>query len=115
MASYAPDTFPRELPDFNAPPPGNLAGGQPGADIATRPDRPSGAIASSFVMFRCLTGAGIGGEYTAINSTIDELIPTGFFLMIAAAAVEAKWGVAAERKLLETVGFVEYREPSRIA
>jgi MFS family permease len=29
----------------------------------------------SFVLFRMLTGAGIGGEYAAINSTIQELIP----------------------------------------
>ena len=29
----------------------------------------------SFVLFRFLTGTGIGGEYTAINSTIQELIP----------------------------------------
>jgi MFS family permease len=29
----------------------------------------------SFVLFRFFTGAGIGGEYTAINSTIQELIP----------------------------------------
>lgn len=29
----------------------------------------------SFVVFRFLTGAGIGGEYTAVNSTIQELIP----------------------------------------
>src|SRR3954449_3738878 len=29
----------------------------------------------SFVLFRFLTGAGIGGEYSAINSTIQELIP----------------------------------------
>lgn len=29
----------------------------------------------SFACFRFLTGAGIGGEYTAINSTIQELIP----------------------------------------
>jgi MFS family permease len=29
----------------------------------------------SFALFRMLTGAGIGGEYTAINSTIQELIP----------------------------------------
>jgi MFS family permease len=29
----------------------------------------------SFLLFRCLTGAGIGGEYAAINSAIDELIP----------------------------------------
>ncbi len=29
----------------------------------------------SLVLFRFLTGAGIGGEYAAINSTIQELIP----------------------------------------
>lgn len=29
----------------------------------------------SFMFFRFLTGAGIGGEYVAINSAIDELIP----------------------------------------
>lgn len=29
----------------------------------------------SFLLFRFLTGAGIGGEYTAINSAIQELIP----------------------------------------
>jgi MFS family permease len=34
--------------------------------------------ASSFILFRTLTGAGIGGEYTAINSTIQELIPARF-------------------------------------
>ncbi|MFC5069099.1 MFS transporter [Flaviflagellibacter deserti] len=32
----------------------------------------------SFVLFRFLTGAGIGGEYTAINSTIQELIPARY-------------------------------------
>ena len=30
---------------------------------------------ASFTFFRVLTGAGIGGEYAAINSAIDELIP----------------------------------------
>src|SRR5947209_17271019 len=30
---------------------------------------------TSFALFRFLTGAGIGGEYTAINSTIQELTP----------------------------------------
>ena len=30
---------------------------------------------SSFLLFRVLTGAGIGGEYAAINSAIDELVP----------------------------------------
>jgi len=29
----------------------------------------------SFTFFRVLTGAGIGGEYAAINSAVDELIP----------------------------------------
>src|SRR5215467_4141001 len=29
----------------------------------------------SFALFRFLTGAGIGGEYTAVNSTIQELVP----------------------------------------
>jgi MFS family permease len=29
----------------------------------------------SFAAFRCITGLGIGGEYAAINSAIDELIP----------------------------------------
>jgi MFS family permease len=30
---------------------------------------------ASFMVFRALTGAGIGGEYAAINSAIDELVP----------------------------------------
>src|SRR3989441_6100570 len=29
----------------------------------------------SYAFFRAITGAGIGGEYAAINSAIDELIP----------------------------------------
>ena len=29
----------------------------------------------SFALFRALTGAGIGGEYAAVNSAIDELMP----------------------------------------
>lgn len=31
-----------------------------------------------FVLFRFLTGLGIGGEYAAINSAIDELIPSKY-------------------------------------
>jgi MFS family permease len=30
---------------------------------------------ASFAAFRALTGAGIGGEYSAVNSAIDELLP----------------------------------------
>src|SRR2546427_354248 len=33
---------------------------------------------ASFILFRFLTGAGIGGEYTAINSTIQELVPARY-------------------------------------
>src|SRR5262249_10806883 len=32
----------------------------------------------SFAFFRFCTGAGIGGEYTAINSTIQELVPARY-------------------------------------
>src|SRR5262245_16926094 len=32
----------------------------------------------SFALFRFVTGAGIGGEYTAINSAIQELTPARF-------------------------------------
>ena len=32
----------------------------------------------SFALFRFLTGAGIGGEYTAINSAIQELVPARY-------------------------------------
>jgi MFS family permease len=32
----------------------------------------------SFALFRAITGIGIGGEYAAINSAIDELIPARF-------------------------------------
>jgi MFS family permease len=30
---------------------------------------------ASFALFRAVTGAGIGGEYSAVNSAIDELLP----------------------------------------
>jgi MFS family permease len=30
---------------------------------------------ATFALFRALTGAGIGGEYAAVNSAIDELLP----------------------------------------
>src|SRR3954454_13062865 len=32
----------------------------------------------SFALFRALTGAGIGGEYAAVNSAIQELIPARY-------------------------------------
>ncbi|HTP37278.1 MAG TPA: MFS transporter, partial [Methyloceanibacter sp.] len=33
---------------------------------------------ASFALFRLLTGAGIGGEYTAIASTIQEFVPARY-------------------------------------
>src|SRR5450756_2560317 len=33
---------------------------------------------ASYTLFRFLTGAGTGGEYTAINSTIQELVPARY-------------------------------------
>src|SRR5437667_3467682 len=33
---------------------------------------------ASYALFRFLTGAGIGGEYTAINPTIQELVPARY-------------------------------------
>ena len=33
---------------------------------------------TSYALFRFLTGAGIGGEYTAINSTIQERVPARY-------------------------------------
>jgi len=54
----------------------------------------------SFVLFRVVTGMAIGGEYSAINSAIDEFIPA---LMLAAATIELVLGVASERKALEDV------------
>ena len=35
-------------------------------------------MSASYALFRFLTGAGIGGEYTAINSTIQELVPARY-------------------------------------
>lgn len=63
----------------------------------------------SYAIFRALTGAGIGGEYSAINSAIDELIPArvrgrvdlginsafwmGAALGAAASVVLLEWGL----------------------
>ena len=47
--------------------------------ISSPPPRPrSPGISGRFVVCRFITGAGIGGEYTAINSTIQELIPARY-------------------------------------
>lgn len=45
----------------------------------------------SFLLFRFLTGAGIGGEYGAINSAIDELIPARHRGRVALAVNGSFW------------------------
>ena len=51
---------------------------------------------ASLAVFRFLTGAGIGGEYSAVNSAIDELIPARFRGRVALAVNGSFWlGAAA--------------------
>jgi len=49
----------------------------------------------SFALFRALTGAGIGGEYAAINSAIDELVPARLRGRIDLMVNGSYWGGAA--------------------
>jgi MFS family permease len=46
----------------------------------------------SFVLFRMLAGAGIGGEYSAVNSAIDELIPSAR-RGVADIAINGSWWI----------------------
>jgi MFS family permease len=46
---------------------------------------------ASYLFFRALTGAGIGGEYAAINSAIDELIPARVRGRVGLAINAAFW------------------------
>jgi MFS family permease len=49
----------------------------------------------SFAVFRAITGLGIGGEYAAINSAIDELIPARLRGRIDLIVNGSYWGGAA--------------------
>jgi MFS family permease len=55
---------------------------------------------TSFMLFRFLTGAGIGGEYAAINSAIQELIPARLRGRIDLAINGSFWVGAAGGALL---------------
>ena len=55
---------------------------------------------ASFMLFRFLTGAGIGGEYAAINSAIQELIPARLRGRIDLAINGSFWVGAAGGALL---------------
>jgi MFS family permease len=64
----------------------------------------------SFAVFRVLTGAGIGGEYAAINSAIQELIPARFRGRTDLAVNGSFWLGAA----LGALGAVVMLEPGRL-
>ncbi|CAN5187939.1 MFS transporter [soil metagenome] len=65
----------------------------------------------SFIVLRCLTGAGIGGEYAAINSAIQELIPARYRGRTDLAINGSYWlGAAAG-----AAGTVVLLEPGRFA
>ena len=49
----------------------------------------------SFALFRMITGLGIGGEYAAINSTIDEIMPARVRGQVALAVNGSFWVGAA--------------------
>ncbi len=49
----------------------------------------------SLLFFRFIAGTGIGGEYTAINSAIDELIPSHYRGRVDIAVNGTYWGGAA--------------------
>jgi MFS family permease len=53
-----------------------------------------------FFLFRFITGAGIGGEYAAINSAIDELIPARLRGRVDLAINGTYWAGAAAGALL---------------
>ena len=65
----------------------------------------------SFALFRFLTGAGIGGEYTAINSAIQELIPARYRGWTDLAINGSFWVGAA----LGAVGSIVLLDPAVIA
>ncbi len=50
---------------------------------------------ASFALFRFITGLGIGGEYSAINSAIDELIPARLRGRVDLIVNGSFWGGAA--------------------
>lgn len=64
----------------------------------------------SFIVFRFFTGMGIGGEYTAINSTIQELVPARVRGWVDLVINGSFWVGAA----LGAVGAIVLLDPARI-
>ena len=67
-------------------------------------------ILASFLLFRFLTGAGIGGEYTAINSTIQEFTPARYRGWVDLVINGTFWLGAA----LGAIGAVILLDPARV-
>ena len=67
----------------------------------------------SFALFRFLTGAGIGGEYSAINSAIQELIPARLRGRTDLAINGSFWVGAARRRARRSVVAARSRSPCR--
>src|SRR5262249_20993900 len=65
---------------------------------------------ASFALFRFFTGAGIGGEYAAINSAIQELIPARYRGRTDLAINGSFWVGAA----LGALGAVTLLQPGRL-
>jgi MFS family permease len=64
----------------------------------------------SFAIFRILAGSGIGGEYAAINSAIDELIPARVRGRVALAVNGRWWFGTASAALLSYELLLHVRE-----
>jgi MFS family permease len=56
-----------------------------------------------FLLMRFLTGAGIGGEYSAINSAVDELVPARVRATVSLAVNGSYWAGAAAGAALTLV------------
>jgi len=65
----------------------------------------------SFMIFRFLAGAGIGGEYSAINSAIDELVPARVRGRVA-LAINSSWWIGTAFAAGMTVVLLNVLAPS---
>ena len=66
---------------------------------------------ASFAAFRVLAGSGIGGEYAAINSAIDELIPARVRGRVA-LAINGSWWVGAVGSALASYALLNWMSTS---